>query len=172
MKVEITNINTGEQVGIYPIAVEMDEIYQLAVTNGGLFEKVWQLVVDAGLVSVEKQDDYRFALVDDSQASFVMNHQVNRKVSDEIFDAHKHSIRNKDEILNSDVCGCFGCLAIMKPAEITHFTEEKERDGIVLSTAWCPYCLIDTVIGAGSGYPITREFLKEMNNFWCGGRAE
>lgn len=172
MKVEITNINTGEQVGIYPIAIEMDEIFQLAATNGGLFERVWQLVLDTGLVSVEKQDDYRFALVDDSQASFVMNYQVNRKVRDEIFDAHKHSIRNKDEILKSEICGCFGCLAIMKPAEIKRFTKEKEKDGVALSTAWCPHCLVDTIIGADSGYPITREFLKEMNNYFCGGRTE
>lgn len=100
-----------------------------------------------------------------------MAHQVNRKVHQEIFDAHKHSIRNKDEILSSESCGCFGCLSIMKPAEIDWFADEAEKDGKVLSTAFCPHCSIDTVIGSSSGYPVTRGFLKAMNNFWCGGRA-
>ncbi len=44
-------------------------------------------------------------------------------------------------------------------------TEEKEKDGVVLSTAFCPFCRIDTVIGSSSGYPITRVFLKLMNDF-------
>lgn len=169
MKVEITNTKTGEQVGTYPISVEMDEVFQ--VSNGGLFDKVLRLVVSAGLVNIEEQDDYGFTLLGDSEHDMYKVFPVKRKIRDDVFDAHKHSIRNKDEILNSEVCGCFGCLAIMKPAEIKHFTKEKEKDGAVLSTAWCPHCKIDTVIGSSSGYPVTREFLKEMNNYWCSGHV-
>jgi hypothetical protein len=36
----------------------------------------------------------------------------------EITDAHKHSIRHRDEVLTSDVCGCFYCLAVFAPGEI------------------------------------------------------
>ncbi len=32
--------------------------------------------------------------------------------------AHKHSIRNKAEILSSTVCGCFYCLEIFSPVHI------------------------------------------------------
>ncbi len=173
MNVEITNTKTGGQVGIYPIAIEMDEIFQLAITNGGLRERVLRLVVNAGLMKAAEQDGYDFQLFDDSQDGFTMHHPVNRKVRDEVFDAHKHSFKNMEEILSSEICGCFGCLAVMKPVEINWFAEEaKEGDGKTLSTAFCPHCNIDTVIGSSSGYPISREFLKEMNNYWCGGRAE
>jgi hypothetical protein len=33
-------------------------------------------------------------------------------------------------------------------------------------TALCPYCYTDSVLGDASGYPITEEFLKEMNKRW------
>lgn len=29
-----------------------------------------------------------------------------------------------------------------------------------------PYCGIDSVIGEHSGYPITREFLEQMRQYW------
>lgn len=167
MKIEIRNIKTAELIETHPIAIDVEEVFPL--TNGGLFEKVWRLALDAGFVNAEKQDDYHFTLIDDSYDGMAFPISVNRKVRDDIFDAHKHSIRNKDEILDSETCGCFCCLAIMKPDEINHFTEEKEKDGKVLSTAWCPHCLVDTIIAANSGYPITKEFLREMNGYWCSG---
>jgi hypothetical protein len=34
-------------------------------------------------------------------------------------------------------------------------------------TALCPYCDIDSVIGDASGYEITEEFLRKMNDHWC-----
>ena len=33
-------------------------------------------------------------------------------------------------------------------------------------TALCPYCHADAVIGDASSFPITEEFLKEMNKRW------
>lgn len=33
-------------------------------------------------------------------------------------------------------------------------------------TVLCPYCCADSVIGESSGYPITKEFLKKMNEYW------
>jgi hypothetical protein len=32
--------------------------------------------------------------------------------------AHGHSIRHRDEILTSEQCGCFFCLAVFPPSEI------------------------------------------------------
>jgi hypothetical protein len=167
MKVNITDNKTGEQYGVYPIAVDVEDV--LPFTNGGLFEKVWRLVLDAEIVDPEKEDDYCFTLLDDSFDGFEMQYQVKRKVREEIFEAHKHCIRNKQEILSSETSGCFRCLAIMKPSEITWFAEESEKDGEKLSTAFCPHCNIDTIIGSNSGYPITIEFLREMNDYWCNG---
>jgi hypothetical protein len=38
----------------------------------------------------------------------------------------------------------------------------RERE----TTALCPACGIDSVIGSASGYPITEEFLKKMHQHW------
>jgi hypothetical protein len=34
------------------------------------------------------------------------------------------------------------------------------------NTALCPFCGIDSVIGSGSHFPITREFLEQMKAYW------
>ena len=86
----------------------------------------------------------------------------------ELLAAHKHSIRNKAEIVASESCGCFSCLKIFDHTHIEWWCEEKsesEGDGERF-TAFCPYCSIDAVIGAKSGYPITTEFLERMQEQW------
>jgi len=82
--------------------------------------------------------------------------------------AHKHSFLNKEELLKSEVCGCFGCLKIFNPSEITEWHCESEtRLGETGYTAICPFGCFDTVIGSASGYPITVEFLQVMQKYWC-----
>jgi hypothetical protein len=76
--------------------------------------------------------------------------------------AHKHSIRHREEILRSEACGCFYCLEIYKPGEISDWLESKKGG----EAALCPRCGIDSVIGSASGYPITKEFLNKMNEHW------
>lgn len=77
--------------------------------------------------------------------------------------AHQASIRNKESILKSTVCGCFSCMKTFPPSEAAFM---KEADGT--ETAWCPYCNIDAVLGDATGFPITPEFLKEMYEEWFG----
>lgn len=89
--------------------------------------------------------------------------------------AHKHSIRHRQEIEASAICGCFGCLAIFPPAEILDWTDypddAPEGDENELGvTALCPKCGIDSVIGSASGFPITREFLDAMEVRWFNSR--
>ncbi len=78
--------------------------------------------------------------------------------------AHKHSIFHKKEILQSDYCGCFYCREIYSPAEIKEWTDTSKPEGE--HTALCPHCGIDSVIGSSSGFPITKEFLEQMNSHW------
>lgn len=83
----------------------------------------------------------------------------------DIIDAHGHSVHNKEEIENSKFCGCFSCLRIFKPDQITQW-------GYVMPPkdfAVCPYCEIDSIIGDASGYPVTDEFLRSMNAYWFNG---
>lgn len=75
--------------------------------------------------------------------------------------AHRHSYANKDELKHSKICGCFNCLKIFSPKDIKEYIDDKEG-----MTAVCPYCGIDSIIGESSEYKISREFLKEMKDYW------
>lgn len=79
----------------------------------------------------------------------------------EYIEAHKHSIRNRTEILRSNVCGCFYCLRIYPPTAIETWVNDSGDQ-----TAVCPECHVDSVIGSESSYPITTEFLAQMNKHW------
>ncbi|WP_237709868.1 cytoplasmic protein [Stutzerimonas stutzeri] len=79
--------------------------------------------------------------------------------STDIKEAHKHSIRHRGELRDSEACGCFYCLEIFDYKNI----EEWIDDG---DTALCPGCGIDSVIGSASGFQISREFLSAMKKHW------
>ncbi|HYO90530.1 MAG TPA: cytoplasmic protein [Pyrinomonadaceae bacterium] len=78
--------------------------------------------------------------------------------------AHVASIYNQKQVEESISCGCFDCLAIFSPKEITEWTDESHSTG---ATAMCPYCYNDTVIGSALGFSITKEFLEKMKQHWC-----
>ena len=100
--------------------------------------------------------------------------------------AHKFCIRNSEKLKNDKVCGCFYCLSVFSPKDIKKWLKEKRpiKDSNADSssanpkkieyceemTALCPFCEIDSVMGESCGYPITREFLEKMNEFWFGGQ--
>jgi hypothetical protein len=75
--------------------------------------------------------------------------------------AHKHSSAHEYELWQSGWCGCFYCLEIFDREEITEWVNDEGG-----RTALCPYCGIDSVIGDKSGYPIDKEFLGLMKNYW------
>ena len=84
---------------------------------------------------------------------------VKAQMPENIVAAHQHSSRHRAEVLSSELCGCFYCGRVFPPAEIVDWT-----DGGM--TALCPKCGIDSVLGAASGFPVTGEFLGEMNRHW------
>ncbi|MBQ4353414.1 MAG: cytoplasmic protein [Clostridia bacterium] len=81
---------------------------------------------------------------------------------DDLTGAHKACIRNRQALAQDTRCGCFHCLKIFSPHQITDYIREKDGS----ETAKCPYCGVDSVIGAGAGYPLTEEFLLEMHRHW------
>ena len=81
----------------------------------------------------------------------------------DIIAAHKHSIRHREEVLTSELCGCFYCLAVFPPAAIKRWTDTQNGIG---QTALCPKCGIDSVIGSSSGYPIEPVFLGQLRKHW------
>ena len=79
--------------------------------------------------------------------------------------AHSFSNNHKPELEKDKICGCFCCLTIFDPAEIKEWIiEDNPCD--YRGAAICPYCDIDSVIGASSGFPITKEFLSTMKHRW------
>jgi hypothetical protein len=80
-----------------------------------------------------------------------------------ILAAHRHSANHREEILASDLCGCFHCSRTFHPREITEWVDEVEGIG---TTAICPYCGVDSILGSRAGYPLTREFLDAMYRQW------
>ena len=78
----------------------------------------------------------------------------------ELIKAHQFCSNHKNELVNDKICGCFSCLEIFYPDEIEMWINDLK------GTAICPYCGIDSVIGESSDYPITKEFLKEMQEYW------
>jgi hypothetical protein len=82
---------------------------------------------------------------------------------DSLASTHRHCSNHREEILSSEKCGCFYCLEIYGPEKITEWCDPV--DGVE-QTALCPICKVDSVIGAQSGFPITKEFLEAMRTRW------
>lgn len=92
-------------------------------------------------------------------------------MDEELFSAHRFSNNHKPELEKDAVCGCFHCLAIFDPKEITEWIiadNPCDRRG----TAVCPYCGVDSVIGESSGFPITADFLAAMRRRWFSATAD
>jgi len=73
----------------------------------------------------------------------------------------RHTSLNHAEVIKSELCGCYKCLRIFTPAEMTAEDWWEESNGQL--TAACPFCGIDSVVGSASGYPISHAVLKAMH---------
>lgn len=76
--------------------------------------------------------------------------------------AHRHCADNRDEVQASALCGCFYCEETFAPETVTLWCNEREGN----STALCPKCCVDSVLGSSAGYPLTPEFLAAMKKRW------
>jgi len=75
--------------------------------------------------------------------------------------AHHHSANHKEELLLSDVCGCFFCEKTFAASVVEEWVEDED------GTALCPYCGVDAVIGSASGFPVAdAEFMRAMHERW------
>ena len=77
---------------------------------------------------------------------------------DKLKNIHKKSIYNRSDIKKSTECGCFYCIGVFSPDDISEWTDRGE-------TALCPLCGIDSVIGDYS-HNINRDFLLDMHKLW------
>lgn len=77
----------------------------------------------------------------------------------ELKKAHICSSYNKEKLSDSKLCGCFYCLKIFDPKLIVDWCDDNQ-------TAVCPFCGIDSIIYDSKTYPVSKEFLKQMKNYW------
>jgi len=83
-----------------------------------------------------------------------------------LHDAHRRSANHRDDVLMSDVCGCFYCRSVFGPDKIREWVDKD--DSGVPQTALCPHCGIDSVLGSASGFPIDHDFLSLMRTRYFG----
>jgi hypothetical protein len=78
--------------------------------------------------------------------------------------AVKASRNHRKQVEASPVCGCYHCLKTFAPSLIIEWTKPS-RNGLS-QTAICPHCGTNAVIGSNAGFPLTPEFLEELNLHW------
>ena len=78
--------------------------------------------------------------------------------------AHRYSSGHRNQVLDSELCGCFYCLTTYPPTDIEQWIHED--DSGLGQTALCPNCGIDSVIGSNAGVPLTHDFLVGMRRLW------
>ena len=87
-----------------------------------------------------------------------MFHKDRKKVEE-------HTKHNEQEVLESNTCGCLGCMATLTPDEVTEWKDEtavEHPEKQVDRTAICPHCGDALIIGDRSGYQISDTFLESM----------
>ncbi len=81
--------------------------------------------------------------------------------------AHKLSIWNRVAVEASDKVGCFYCNEVYPASDVVEWCDEGA------STALCPRCGVDSVLGEASWAGATnKSFLTEMNERWFEGKSE
>jgi hypothetical protein len=78
--------------------------------------------------------------------------------------AVKASRNHRKQVEASPVCGCYHCLKTFAPGLIIEWMKPS-RNGLN-QTAICRHCGTDAVIGSNAGFPLTPEFLEEVNLHW------
>jgi len=76
-----------------------------------------------------------------------------------VVSAHAFSSNHRDQLASSEVCRCFYCLESYSATEIAEWTDDA-------TTALCPKCGVDAVVGSASGVPLDTAFFQQMHEHW------
>jgi hypothetical protein len=67
--------------------------------------------------------------------------------------------KNRKAMLESALCGCYQCLAIMSTEDIEEWTDYG-------MTAMCPKCGCDCLIPQSNSIPMDEGSMKELKDHW------
>lgn len=70
----------------------------------------------------------------------------------------KIAIRNRQEIEQSQNCGCYNCIKIFSVNEVVKWTDQNR-------TALCPFCSVDSLI-PDSVVSLNEEILTKAQKYW------
>lgn len=73
---------------------------------------------------------------------------------------HSHVLKNREEINNSRYCACGYCRKRYLATEIVKWVDRKA------TTAICPRCGVDAVLGDACGFELTDELLETIYKEW------
>ncbi len=74
----------------------------------------------------------------------------------DLTEAHKHTIRNREELEKSKVVFCISCRSFVHPSDITEYVDGGK-------TGICPHCDIDALIGDACGIKLTDKLLTDLH---------
>jgi hypothetical protein len=80
-------------------------------------------------------------------------------MNNDIKNAPLKSMKNRQNVKTSQICGCYQCLATFPSQEITQWTDQNE-------TAICPKCQTDSVLPDSCGISLDENNLKEIKKYW------
>ena len=78
---------------------------------------------------------------------------------DYIKKAPMYAFKNKEAVMASQTCGCYGCLNIIQVKDIEFWTDDDE-------TALCPKCTLDTLLAESLNIPLDKDTLSKIRNQW------
>jgi len=73
--------------------------------------------------------------------------------------APMYAFKNREAVLQSQVCGCYNCLEVIQVEDIDLWTDDDE-------TALCPKCTMDTLLPESLGCPLDTTSLMEIRDHW------
>jgi len=79
--------------------------------------------------------------------------------------AKTHASRHRVELEASTRCACFFCFRAFATSEIKAWIDAD-------TTALCPRCGVDAVLGNGSSHPISDGFLRKMHQHYFAYRSK
>jgi uncharacterized paraquat-inducible protein A len=76
-------------------------------------------------------------------------------------DAPRYALKNRVAIEESEVAGCYQCLAVFSTKDINEWTDWGQ-------TALCPKCRCDCVLAQSLSIPLDEPTLTEIQSYWLG----
>ena len=86
-----------------------------------------------------------------------------RYPSSTLEELHRLTTRHRQVVEGATLCGCFYCLQMFPPTEISVWVDEENAAG---TTALCPHCGIDSVIPQRPDRLLNSDVLAAMHAYW------